>query len=55
MLKTILLSTGDFEGIIALGNYGAGTVMVWDAGNTRKYRESGEGFLQRQFTFLGEG
>ena len=34
------LSYGDFEGVIGAGNYGAGSVIVWDTGS---YRNLGEG------------
>ena len=33
------LSYGDFEGVIGEGNYGAGSVIVWDTG---RYRNLGE-------------
>jgi DNA ligase D-like protein (predicted 3'-phosphoesterase) len=33
----------DFEGVIAEGEYGAGTVLVWDAGTYRNLKEDDEG------------
>ncbi|MDT8357618.1 MAG: DNA polymerase ligase N-terminal domain-containing protein [Methanomicrobiaceae archaeon] len=33
----------DFEGVIPEGEYGAGTVMVWDTGSYRNLREEKEG------------
>src|SRR6202035_1727880 len=35
------MSYADFEGIIPPGNYGAGTVMVWDRGRFRVEGEHG--------------
>ncbi len=35
------LSYADFEGVIPEGQYGAGTVMVWDTGSYENIREDG--------------
>src|SRR5271170_222913 len=47
------LKYGSFEGIIPKGNYGAGTVMVWDEGtyNERgaKSRSAGEAAMRKNF------
>ena len=47
------LECGNFEGIIPPGNYGAGTVMVWDTGSRRK--ESGGGFSSGKLHLLLRG
>lgn len=58
------LDYGSFEGIIPKGNYGAGTVMVWDTGTYiergsegRKDSESAmkKGFEKGHMTFILEG
>jgi DNA ligase D-like protein (predicted 3'-phosphoesterase) len=35
------LSSGDFEGVIPEGEYGAGPVIVWDTGTYRNLTEEG--------------
>lgn len=37
------LDYADFEGVIAEGEYGAGTVLVWDAGTYRSLEDDDEG------------
>src|SRR5438132_13190468 len=42
---------GDFEGIIPEGNYGAGTVIVWDRGVWVPLEDVREGFEKRKLLF----
>lgn len=58
------LKYGSFEGIIPKGNYGAGTVMIWDEGTyvertseTRKQSEEAirKGFEKGHMTFILDG
>ena len=37
------LEYGDFEGVVPEGEYGAGTVLVWDAGTYRNLKEDDDG------------
>lgn len=37
------LDYADFEGVIAEGEYGAGTVLVWDTGSYRNLKEDDDG------------
>lgn len=55
---------GNFEGAIPKGNYGAGTVMVWDLGNYRERNSKGrkdseialkKGLIEGKLTLILEG
>ena len=51
------ISWGDFEGVIAEGQYGAGPVIVWDRGTYRNLREESmaEGLAAGHISFWLEG
>lgn len=58
------LDYGDFEGVIPKGNYGAGTVMIWDTGFFEERRAQGRkaddekllaGLAEGHITFVLEG
>jgi bifunctional non-homologous end joining protein LigD len=49
------LSYGDFEGIIPQGEYGGGTVMLWDRGIWEPIGDAGEGFKSGKLKFILHG
>ena len=49
------LEYGDFEGIIPEGNYGAGTVIVWDRGVWVPLEDGGEGLEKGKLLFELKG
>ncbi len=49
------LEYGDFEGVIPEGNYGAGTVIVWDRGVWVPLEDVGEGFEKGKLLFELKG
>lgn len=49
------LAYGNFEGVIAEGNYGAGAVLIWDRGSYRNLREEKEEDGADMETSLEEG
>lgn len=49
------LDYGDFEGTIPKGNYGAGTVMVWDIGSWRPVGDAKAGLKQGMLKFDLDG
>lgn len=46
---------GDFEGVIPEGNYGAGSVMVWDTGTWEPFHDVGEGMRSGKLHFALHG
>lgn len=49
------LEYGEFEGIIPEGQYGAGTVMLWDVGTWRPVGDPHEGYRAGKLKFVLEG
>jgi bifunctional non-homologous end joining protein LigD len=49
------LEYGDFEGTIPAGNYGAGTVMLWDEGTWEPVGDPVEGMAKGDFKFVLHG
>lgn len=49
------LDYGGFEGVIPAGNYGAGTVMLWDRGTWEPLHDVEEGLAQGKLHFLLRG
>jgi bifunctional non-homologous end joining protein LigD len=46
---------GDFEGTIPKGNYGGGTVMLWDEGTWEPVGDPEEGIAKGDFKFILHG
>jgi bifunctional non-homologous end joining protein LigD len=49
------LEYGSFEGTIPAGNYGAGTVMLWDTGTWEPLGDARQGLRDGKFAFLLHG
>jgi bifunctional non-homologous end joining protein LigD len=49
------LEYGDFEGIIPEGEYGAGTVMLWDKGEWEPVGDPAQGFKEGHLKFILRG
>jgi bifunctional non-homologous end joining protein LigD len=49
------LSYGDFEGVIPAGQYGAGTVSIWDRGRWKPEGDARLGFREGKLKFTLEG
>ena len=46
---------GDFEGVIPKGEYGGGTVLLWDTGTWQPLHDPGEGFKTGRLHFVLNG
>jgi bifunctional non-homologous end joining protein LigD len=55
MVEDHPLEYGDFEGIIPQGHYGAGPVLIWDAGEFKSEEDPEAGMSKGKFSFLLEG
>lgn len=49
------LEYGSFEGVIPSGEYGGGTVLLWDRGRWRSYGDAAEGYRRGRLRFRLEG
>ena len=49
------LDYGDFEGTIPKGDYGGGTVMLWDEGTWEPVGDPVEGLAKGDFKFILDG
>jgi bifunctional non-homologous end joining protein LigD len=49
------LDYGDFEGIIPKGEYGGGTVVVWDRGTWEPEKDAGDAMKRGRLTFTPHG
>jgi bifunctional non-homologous end joining protein LigD len=49
------LEYGDFEGIIPQGEYGGGTVLIWDNGTWQAVGDAGEGYRKGSLKFVLHG
>src|SRR5690606_34312682 len=49
------LAYGDFEGIIPKGQYGGGTVMLWDRGTWEPVGDFDEGLMEGKLVFRLDG
>src|SRR5216684_421617 len=46
---------GEFEGVIPAGEYGGGTVMLWDRGTWEPYTDADAGYAKGDFKFILHG
>jgi bifunctional non-homologous end joining protein LigD len=49
------LDYGDFEGVIPEGQYGGGTVLLWDTGTWQPLHDPGDGFASGRLHFILNG
>ena len=49
------LAYGDFEGIIPKGQYGGGTVLLWDRGTWEPQEDPAAGYAKGNFKFILKG
>lgn len=55
MVEAHPLDYRNFEGVIPKGEYGGGTVMLWDEGFWEPYGNVDEGIAKGELKFRGEG
>jgi bifunctional non-homologous end joining protein LigD len=49
------LAYGSFEGVIPVGEYGAGEVLIWDQGTYEPLGDLGKGLQEGQIAFVLHG